>query len=112
MYEYQILVRIKPTNIKTGRRGYQYGKCQICNENYSQHCIEASTYNKKIDNIVFILCKDCSTVVNDICAKFVYEKKIYNYETSYHINDRPIKKIKIYALSYKIPFIIGNKMMF
>jgi hypothetical protein len=112
MYEHQILARIKPTKIKTGRRGYQYGKCQICSENYSQQCVEASNNNKTTENIVFILCKDCCAAVNDICTTFVYEKKTYNFETFYNINDKPIRKLKLYSVSYKIPFVIGSKVMF
>lgn len=86
MQEQQILVRLKTTTIKT--KGFnQYGKCQICNEKYSQWCIEASLYNK---HNVFIFCKDCFLEVNDICCKFVYNKTVYSYEIAYHINEKPI----------------------
>ena len=118
MHEYQILARLKQTTIKSNR-GNWYANCQICNEKYSQQCIEASTiaYNKSRDNMVFILCKDCFTVVNDLCSKFVYNNIVYQFETSYHINDRPIKmKMKIRKKNanhyVRIPFITGNKIMY
>ena len=47
--EYQILVRLKSTNIKSNC-GNWYGNCQICNEKFSQQCVEGSC-NKYIDNI-------------------------------------------------------------
>jgi hypothetical protein len=106
MQEHQILVRLKKTSIK--KRGFmQYGNCQICCEKYSQRCIEAS------EGIVFIFCNDCYLQVNDICSRFIYNKKIYQYETSYHLNDRPIKKKKKcgFCFSY-FPFIVGTKLMF
>jgi hypothetical protein len=88
MEEYQILVRLKKTSIK--KRGFmQYGNCQICCEKYSQRCIEASD---NAQGIVFIFCNDCYLQVNDICSMFIYYKKIYQYETSFHLNDRPVKK--------------------
>lgn len=112
MYECHILTRIKSTKIKTGRRGYQYGKCQICSENYSQQCVEASNSNKKLDNIVFILCIDCCTAVSDICCTFLYEKKEYNFEKSYNINDIPIRKLKLCSSGYRMPIVFGNKILF
>ena len=110
--EYQILVRLKSTNIKSNC-GNWYGNCQICNEKFSQQCVEGSC-NKYIDNIVFILCNDCFAVVNDICSKFVYNNVVYHFEKSYHINDRLMKmKIKKKFIHYSIiPFIAGNKIMF
>lgn len=112
MYEYKILVRLRKTCIKS--KGYtQYGNCQICNEKFSQLCIEASQNIKGKKNVVFIFCKDCYSVVNDICSKFVYNKTIYDYETSYHISDKPIpiKDIKFANIYYKLHFIIGTKFI-
>ena len=117
MYEYQILVRLKNTTIQN-KYGKQYGNCQVCNEKYSQHCVTASQSIKGRNNILFIFCYDCYLVVNDICSKFVYNKKIYNYDGCYHLNDVPIQikqPIKIRSFSnfdYTIPFIIGNKLIF
>jgi hypothetical protein len=105
MIEYQILVRLKKTSIK--RKGFfQYGNCQICNEKYAQRCIEASN---RAEGIVFIFCNDCYSNVNDVCCKFIYNTKVYEYETSYHINEKPIKKKKKcwFWLNY-IPFVVGN----
>ena len=111
MYEYQILVRLKHTNIKSVS-GRWYGNCQICNEKFSQQCIEGSSNTSK-GNVVFILCKDCFTVTNDICSKFIYNNMVYHFETSYHINDRPKTKKKKYFTHYNsMPLIVGNKVMF
>jgi hypothetical protein len=114
MYEYQILVRVKKTTIRS--KGYsQYANCQICNEKYSQLCVEAeSSQNKEgKNNVVFVFCNDCYLVVNDICSKFVYNKNVYHYEKSYHINDKPIKKKKKCSfISHDIfPFVIGNRLI-
>ena len=112
MYEYQILVRLKKTSIKS--KGHiQYGNCQVCKEKYSQLCIEASQNIKGKKNIVFIFCNDCYSVVNDICSKFVYNKNMYDYETSYHINDRPIvtQNTILNRSIYKVPFIIGTRLI-
>ena len=113
MYEYQILVRLKKTCIKN--KGHiQYGNCQVCSEKYSQRCIEASQNIKGKKNTVFIFCNDCYSVVNDICCRFVYNKNIYDYETSYHINDRPIvthNMVRPSNIYYKVPFIIGARLI-
>lgn len=119
MYECQILVRLKNTTIQN-KYGKQYGNCQVCNEKYSQYCIEASQSIKGRNNILFIFCYDCYLVVNDICSKFVYNKKIYNYDGCYHLNDENVpiqikQPIPIHSFSnfeYTIPFIIGNKLIF
>ena len=58
MYEYQILVRLKKTCIKS-KDHIQYGNCQVCSEKYSQRCIEASQNIKGKKNTVFIFCNDC-----------------------------------------------------
>jgi len=117
MCEHQILIRLKHTNIKS-ISGNWYGNCQICNEKFSQQCVEGSC-NKSIDNVVFILCNDCFAAVNDICSKFVHNNIVYHFETSYHINDRlrrmkmKKKKKKKYFIHYiTIPFIVGNKILF
>jgi hypothetical protein len=108
MEEYQILVRLKKTNIK--RKGFmQYGNCQICCEKYSQRCIEASN---RAEGIVFIFCNDCYSQVNDICSKFIYNKKVYEYETAYHIDDKPFKKKKKCGVCFNsIPFLLGNRVV-
>jgi hypothetical protein len=107
MLEYQILVRLKKTSIK--RKGFvQYGKCQICGEKYSQRCIEASNHN---DRFIFIFCNDCHLQVNDVCTKFIYNKKVYEYETSYHINEKPIKKKKCGFWLNFMPFVIDNRLI-
>jgi len=114
MHECQILVRLKKTFIKK-KHGEQYGNCQICNEKHSRNCIEASSHDKFADFIVFLFCNDCYFVVNDICSRFVFNKQIYNFENSYHIREKPIKKkiCKCSSFSYlKFPFIIGNKTLF
>jgi formate dehydrogenase maturation protein FdhE len=109
MQEYQILVRLKKTTIK--RKGFvQYGNCQICGEKYSQRCIEASY---RTEGIVFIFCNDCYSNVNDVCSKFIYNKKIYEYESSYHIDEKPIKKKKKCGFCFNfIPFVVGNRLLF
>jgi formate dehydrogenase maturation protein FdhE len=109
MIEYQILVRLKKTSIK--KKGLiQYGKCQVCGEKYSQRCIEASHH---AEGFVFIFCNDCYLQVNDVCTKFIYNKKIYEYESSYHINEKPIKKKKKSSFWFDfIPFVVGNRLMF
>ena len=110
------MVRLKKTRIKS--KGYiQYGNCQICNEKYSQRCIEASaedSTNNKPNSIVFIFCNDCYLAVDDICSKFVFNKKNYDYEASYNINDKPIKRpnSNINFTCNVIPFIAGNKALF
>ena len=102
MIEYQILTRLNTTVLKRkGKDRQLYGNCQVCNDKYGQLCIEASLSNNSKKHTVFIFCSDCHSALNDISAVFIYKKKIYTYEDSYHISENPIKlKTKWYCNKY------------
>jgi hypothetical protein len=110
MIEYQILVRLNKTRITKGRDKELYGNCQVCNDICGQYCIEASRYPVCKIHCVFLFCKDCHAVLNEICSVFIYKKNVYTYEDSYHISESPIRqKYKWYCNTYYIDPIWRTK---
>ena len=91
MLEYRILVRLNKTRFRKGQDKKLYGNCQACKDKYGLYCIEASTNSMK-KNIVFLFCKDCYAVLNDICCVFIFKKKTYLYEDGYPISENPIQQ--------------------
>ena len=107
MQEYKVSVTLKSIYIKKGNYNNYYGNCQICSEKQSREFIEASYNNSRA---IFVFCKDCYTVVNDICSVFKLNGISYQYERVYNINNLNIKR----CYSYKfimMPTIVGNKVM-
>ena len=108
MLEYKVSVRLNNNRIKKGSYNSYYGNCQICSEKYSREFIEASYNNSRA---IFVFCKDCYTVVNDICSVFKLNGISYQYERVYNINNLNTKKRR-QPFQIIIPIIVGNKVMF
>jgi hypothetical protein len=108
MQEYKVSVRLRNISIKKWNYNKFYGNCQICNEKYSQEFIEGSYNNNRA---IFVFCKDCYLVVNDICSEFKLNGISYQYERVYNINNLHTKKIR-QPFQIMIPIVFGNKVMF
>lgn len=108
MLEYKVSVRLNNIHIKKGNYNSYYGNCQICNEKHSQEFIEASYNNVRA---VFVFCKDCYEVVNDICSVFKLDGVSYQYENVYNIKNLNTKN-RVNSYKNMIPIIIGNRVLF
>jgi hypothetical protein len=117
MIEHQILVRLNKNKHKFWKGKY-CNTCQLCKEKNSQFCIEATPVKVKDKKCVFIFCRDCYLSVNDICSKFIYNKKIYAYDCGFHISEKYNKNtcntvtIKKTKYIYMFPFVSGRLFIY
>ena len=118
MLEHQILVRLNKNKNKFWKGNYG-NNCQLCKEKNPQFCIEASPVKLKDKKCVFVFCRDCYLSVNDICSKFIFNKKMYVYDHGFKLSEKfykntcdttvVVKKKKWFCV---FPFVSGRLLIY